>query len=83
MNTTSLTATRPVPGRATMYQPQALGLQERAARRLGLALLDWSRRREALRSPETVLLRRRTELEAQNAMGELQRQLGTLGSSIL
>lgn len=63
-----------------MYQPTTLSLQERTARRLGLALLDWSRRREALRSPETVLLRRSTELEARHAMGELQRQLGTHGS---
>ncbi|SFR67427.1 hypothetical protein SAMN05428970_0209 [Agromyces sp. CF514] len=83
MNTTSLTAARPVPGRASIYQPRALGLQERAARRLGLALLDWSRRREALRSPETVLLRRRAEQEAQHAMAELQRQLGTLGSPLV
>ncbi|ANJ25401.1 hypothetical protein [Agromyces aureus] len=83
MNTTSLTAARPVPGRAALYQPRALGLQERTARRLGLALLDWSNRREALRSPETVLLRRRTELEAQRAMGDLQRQLATLGSPLV
>lgn len=83
MNTTSLTVARPIPGRAAIYQPSALGLQERAARRLGLALLAWSRRREALRSPETVLLRRRAELDAQQALAELQRQLGTLGSPLV
>ncbi|MET4159106.1 hypothetical protein [Agromyces sp. PvR057] len=83
MNTTSLTVTRPVPGRATMYQPRALGLQERAARRLGLALLDWSRRREALRSPETVLLRRHTELEVQAVTYELHRQLATRGNPVI
>ncbi|KQM82029.1 hypothetical protein ASE68_00830 [Agromyces sp. Leaf222] len=66
-----------------MYQPRALGLQERAARRLGLALLRWSRRREALNSPETVLLRRHTELEMQNATAELQRKLATLGNPVV
>lgn len=83
MNTTTLTANRPTAGRTSLYQPRSLDLQDRVARRLGLALLDWSRRREALRSPETVLLRRQTEQAANQARGELQRQLATLGSPLV
>ncbi|MFF2372058.1 hypothetical protein [Agromyces sp. NPDC058110] len=82
MNTTTIAA-RPLQARANLYQPKAHGLQERTARRLGQALLDWSERRSALRSPETVLLRRRAERDAQLALADLQHQLGTLGSPLV
>ncbi|GAA1511674.1 hypothetical protein BJ978_001015 [Agromyces terreus] len=83
MNTTTLTAARPAPGRNSLYRPRSLDLQDRVARRLGMALLTWSRNREALRSPETVLLRREVERAATDARGELHRQLHTHGSSLL
>ncbi|MGI9824975.1 hypothetical protein [Agromyces sp. Marseille-Q5079] len=80
MNSTTLTAARPTAGRSSYYQPRHLDLQDRVARRLGLALLAWSRRREALRTPETVLLRRHTARAASEAHGDLLVQLHTLGS---
>jgi hypothetical protein len=83
VNTTTLTAARPTPGRTTLYQPRSLDLQDRVARRIGLALLDWSRKREAMRSPEAVLLRRQGADEANAARDEQRRLLYTVGNPVI
>ncbi|WP_157428029.1 hypothetical protein [Agromyces salentinus] len=82
MNSTTLSAAHPNLGRTDLYHPRSLALEDRVARRIGLALLTWSRRREALRSPETVLLHRHTEHAASEARRDLQLQLSTLGSPL-
>ncbi len=60
MNTSSLTAGATREGQATALRAQARQLNERLARRAGLALLAWSRRQDERRTHDAVHLRRQT-----------------------
>jgi hypothetical protein len=60
---TTLTATRSTAQQAEAVRAGAGRLQERLARRAGLALLAWSRAAEARRLREDADLRRRAELQ--------------------
>ena len=82
MQTTTLTAARPNTGRADLYHPRSLAVQDRVARRIGQALLDWSRRREERNSHESVLLHRQAALEASEAQRELHVLLATIGRPV-
>ena len=81
MNTTSLTAGSARQGQTTELRAQARRLRERSARRLGLALLAWSRRLDERRTADTVLLRRQTAQLATRARDE-QYRLVTLGTPL-
>ena len=78
VNTTSLTAGSARQGQATELRAQARQLHERLARRVGLALLAWSRRQDERRNHDAVHLRRRTAELATRAHDE-QYRLVTLG----
>ncbi len=73
MNTTSLTAGSARQGQSTQLRAQARRLHERLARRLGLALLAWSRRQNERRTHDVVQLRRRTAEAATRARDEQYR----------
>lgn len=81
MNTTSLTAGSARQGQTTELRAQARQLNERLARRVGLALLAWSRRQDELRTREAVQLRRRTAELASRARDD-QYRLVTLGTPL-
>lgn len=81
MNTTSLTAGSARQSQTTELRAQARRLRERLARRLGLALLAWSRRQDERRTADTVLLRRQTAELATRARDE-QYRLVTLGTPL-
>jgi hypothetical protein len=81
VNTTSLTAGSAPQGQATELRAQARQLHERLARRVGLALLAWSRRQDERRSHDAVHLRRRTAERATRAHDE-QYRLVTLGAPL-
>ena len=78
VNTTSLTAGSARQGQNTALRAQARRLHERLARRLGLALLAWSRRQDERRTHDAVQLRRRTAELATRARDD-QYRLVTLG----
>lgn len=61
MNSTTLTTIGTTESRAQDVRAGASQLRERLATRIGLALLDWSRRQDELRTSESVAARRRTE----------------------
>ena len=81
MNTTSLTAGSARQGQTTELRAQARRLRERLARRVGFALLAWSRRQDERRTADTVLLRRQTAQLATRARDE-QYRLVTLGTPL-
>jgi hypothetical protein len=81
VNTTSLTAGSARQSQTTELRAQARRLRERLARRLGLALLAWSRRQDERRTADTVLLRRQTAELATRARDE-QYRLVTLGTPL-
>ncbi|HEY6801918.1 MAG TPA: hypothetical protein VI121_14825 [Agromyces sp.] len=83
MNTSSLTAGQARSGQATALSAQARQLNERLARRAGLALLAWSRRQDARRTNDAVLLRRQTEQLATQARDDQFRQLALLGAPLV
>lgn len=64
MNSSSLTAGRTRTGQASALSAQALQTRERVARRVGIALLAWSRQQDQRRTHEAVKLRRETQLLA-------------------
>lgn len=61
MNSSSLAAGRTRLGQASTLSAQALRTRERAARRVGIALLAWSRRQDQRRTHQEVRLRRETQ----------------------
>ena len=73
MNKTSLTAGSARQGQSTQLRAQARRLHERLARRLGLALLEWSRRQDERRTHDAVQLRRQTAEAATRARDEQYR----------
>jgi hypothetical protein len=81
VNTTSLTAGSARQSQTTELRAQARRLRERLARRVGLALLAWSRRQDERRTADTVLLRRQTAELATRARDE-QYRLVTLGTPL-
>ena len=81
MNTTSLTAGSARQRQTTELRAQARQLNERLARRAGLALLAWSRRQDERRSTEAVQLRRETAARATRAYDD-QYRLVTLGTPL-
>jgi hypothetical protein len=81
VNTTSLTAGSARQSQTTELRAQARRLRQRLARRLGLALLAWSRRQDERRTADTVLLRRQTAELATRARDE-QYRLVTLGTPL-
>lgn len=83
MNTSSLTAGQSQSGQATALRAQARQLNERLARRAGLALLAWSRRQDERRTSDAVLLRRQTEQLATQARDDQFRQLALRGASLV
>lgn len=68
MNTTTLTALGTTDSRAQDMRAGASQLRERLATRIGLALIDWSRRQDELRTSESVSARRRTERLANESL---------------
>lgn len=60
MNSTTLTIGT-TESRAQEVRVGASQLRERLATRIGLALLDWSRRQDELRTSESIAAHRRTE----------------------
>jgi hypothetical protein len=83
VNTSSLTAGQAQSGRATALRAQARQLNERLARRAGLALLVWSRRQDERRTSDAVLLRRQTEQLATQARDDQFRQLALRGAPLV
>ncbi len=83
MNTSSLSAGQAQSGQATAIRAQARQLNERLARRAGLALLAWSRRQDERRTSDAVLLRRQTEQLATQARDDQFRQLALRGASLV
>lgn len=78
MNTT-LTATRSTAQQAEAVRAGAGRLQERLARRVGLALLAWSRAAEARRLREDPRRRVELQLEADRLRGSNFTTLALLG----
>ncbi|WP_157000920.1 hypothetical protein [Agromyces laixinhei] len=64
MNTSTLTVGRTSQGQASTLRADARQLHERLARRAGLGLLAWGRRRDAQRTHTAHAQRRRNELAA-------------------
>ncbi|KRC61565.1 hypothetical protein ASE14_12015 [Agromyces sp. Root81] len=64
MNTSTITAGRSAQGQAVTLRADARLGGERLARRVGLALLAWDRRRDAQRTHSATVERRRNELIA-------------------
>ena len=83
MNTSSLTAGSTQQGQATAIRAQARQLNERLARRAGFALLAWSRRQDARRTNDAVLLRRQTEQLATEARNDQFRQIALRGAALV
>lgn len=83
MNTSSLTTGQAQSGQATALRAQARQLNERLARRAGLALLAWSRRQDERRTSDAVLLRRQTEQLATQARDDQFRQIALRGASLV
>ncbi|HET6673428.1 MAG TPA: hypothetical protein VFG92_08630 [Agromyces sp.] len=83
MNTSSLTVGQARSGQAPALRAQARQLNERLARRAGLALLAWSRRQDERRTSDAVLLRRQTEQLATQARDDQFRQLALRGASLV
>jgi hypothetical protein len=83
VNTSSLTAGSTQQSQATALRAQARQLNERLARRAGFALLAWSRRRDARRASDAVLLRRQTEQRATEARDDQYRQLALRGAALV
>jgi hypothetical protein len=83
VNTSSLTAGSTQQRQATALRAQARQLNERLARRAGFALLAWSRRQDARRTNDAVLLRRQTEQLATEARNDQFRQLALRGAALV
>jgi hypothetical protein len=83
VNTTSLTAGSAQQSQATAIRAQARQRRERLARRVGLALLAWSRRQEERRTTDAVTLRRQTEQDATRARDEQYRRLALGGAGLI
>lgn len=81
MNTTSLTAGSARQSQTTELPARARQLNERLARRVGLALLAWSRSQDERRTHDAVHLRRQTAQLATRARDE-QNRLVTLGTPL-
>jgi len=81
VNTSSLTAGSNRQDQATVLRAQARQLNERLARRAGLALLAWSRRQDERRSYDAVRLRRQTAQLATRAYDD-QFRLVALGTPL-
>ncbi|MFD4421959.1 hypothetical protein ACFWN7_10705 [Agromyces sp. NPDC058484] len=80
MNTSSLTIGSTRSGQATALRAQARQLNERLARRAGLALLAWSRRQDERRTHDAVLLRRQAEQLATQARDDQFRWIALSGA---
>lgn len=75
MNTSTLTAGSTQQGQATVLTAQAGELRQRLALRAGLALVAWSRRQDARRTPEAVQLRLEGAQLATLARDDVQRRV--------
>jgi hypothetical protein len=83
VNTSSLTAGSTRQSQATTLRAEARQWNEQLARRLGIALLTWSRRQDELRTRDAVQLRRQTEQLATRARNDGFQRLAVLGSPLI
>ncbi|MGW9631911.1 hypothetical protein ACWGST_14525 [Agromyces sp. NPDC055520] len=83
MNTSTITAGRVSSTQVSTLRVDARQLHERIARRTGLALIAWGRRRDEQRTHSAVSERRRNELAAARLHAEEFQRIAVIAQPLI